>query len=55
MNEKFAVGLAILSTLAVTMFLSKERLNSQDIIEEKKATYQRQVSEMSKAHLKGQK
>ena len=54
MNEKYAVGLAVISVLAMTMFLSRERLNSQEIIDDKKAAYQQEISDKNKSDLEGQ-
>jgi len=55
MNEKYAVGLAIMSVLAVTMFLSRERMNSQEIIDAKKAAYQQEILSKNASDLQGQK
>ena len=55
MNEKYAVGLALISVLAMTLFLNQEKLQSQKIIEAKKAAYQQEISDKQSEDSKRQK
>jgi hypothetical protein len=45
MNEKIMVGCALVSVIAMSIFLSEQSLDSQEFIELKKAAYQEQVNQ----------